>query len=465
MAFATKNAVLKSVRCEPDAQSMNRWVERILSEYGSFIRCPKYQSVFRCSDLKDRPVCIGAAGRLVGMRVSVSHREIKGELDVRGEVFYTVCNAPAAGFSTVPFGAVFALCNALYRKLQESIAPEFYAVPLMGGLKTLFLSDEEQEMVNYYLPEAELFGVDGQYRLFTADGVPEALPLPGPAGKEGWSYCPICSEVQYPEKEDYLRRMEKVLRELNSDRMKKVVVSRKDTLVPAGSFDRLDYASYLYNGYFQEYFYLFRQGEDAYWTGISPEIIMKQSGSAAVTKPLAGTRKKYDDEELNKKVYRELTTTSKDINEHEHALYFMVEQLKNARIGEITIDKNKVVLETPYAFHIKSEISMRLHEHVTCFDVIGALYPPATIWGIPVDKTELLLKETEPFDREFFSGFYGYWNYEGEGNAALLIRSAKLERGAVSLYAGGGIVKDSDPEAEFDETVNKMRPLRSYFRD
>ena len=108
---------------------------------------------------------------------------------------------------------------------------------------------------------------------------------------------------------------------------------------------------------------------------------------------------------------------------------------------------------------------MILKENVSCFDIIGAIYPPATIWGIPVDRTERLLAQTEPFDRGYYSGVYGYWNYEGIADTALVIRSAKVENGAVSVYAGGGIVKLSNIDAEFDETVNKMGPLLSYFQE
>jgi anthranilate/para-aminobenzoate synthase component I len=197
--------------------------------------------------------------------------------------------------------------------------------------------------------------------------------------------------------------------------------------------------------------------------GISPEIIMKQHGSVAVTKPLAGTRQKFDDDAVNKKVRAELTSTSKDIIEHDHALRFMVSQLEKADIGEVKIDKNKTVLETPYAFHIKSEISIKVKEKVSYFDIIGAIYPPATIWGIPVDRTEHILAETEPFAREYFTGIYGYWNFAGDADAALVIRSARIEDDTVSVYAGGGSVKYSDGDAEFEETVNKMRPLLSYF--
>ena len=460
---ATKNARLYDVNCTVDAQGMNRWVEELLHRYSDSICCGKYQSVFRCMDIEDKDVLIGAAGRLVGMRILVSRSTIQGEVDYHSNPIFTISEPSEEGFQSIPFQQVFALCNSLRDKLQDLVEPEFYRVPLVGGLKSIILSDEPQEIVNYYLPEIELFGKGNKFSLFSAEYIPEQLSLPGEPQKETYTVCHISSKVQCPGKDAYMVGMAGVLEKLKSDFVQKVVVARKCTVTAAESFDKLDYTAYLLDRYFQEYFYLFRQGGDEYWTGISPEIIMKQHGSIAVTKPLAGTRKKHDDDAVNEKVRKELTSTSKDIIEHEHALYFMVNQLENADIGKVTIDKNKTIYETPYTFHIKSEISIQLKEHVSCFDIIGAIYPPATIWGIPVDRTEHILAETEQFNREYFTGVYGYWNYKGDADTALVIRSAKIEGDTISVYAGGGIVKDSDPNSEFEETVNKMRPLLSYF--
>ena len=465
MNDATKNARLYDVNCTADAQGMNLWVEELLHRYQDSICCGKYQSVFRCMNIKDENVLIGAAGRLVGMRILVSRSAIQGELDYHSEPVFTITEASEEGFQSIPFQQIFTLCNRLRNKLKDLVGPEFYRVPVLGGLKSIILSDEPQEIINYYLPEIELFGTGNRFSLFAAGYIPEQISLPGEAEKQSHALCPINSKVQCPGKDEYMVRMAGVLEKLKSDFVQKVVVARKCTVTPCEAFDKLDYTAYLLDQYFQEYFYLFRQGEDAYWTGISPEIIMKQSGSVAVTKPLAGTRKKCDDDAVNQQVRKELTATSKDIIEHEHALYFMVDQLEKAGIGKVNIVKNKTVLETPYAFHIKSEISVQLKEGVSCFDIIGAIYPPATIWGIPVDRTEHILAETEPFSREYFTGLYGYWNYAGDADTALVIRSAKVEDGTVSVYAGGGIVKYSDPNAEFDETVNKMRPLLSYFTE
>ncbi|WP_329737054.1 chorismate-binding protein [Clostridium phoceensis] len=445
-----------------DAKEMVCWVEEVKADCKKEICSRGYQSVLRCFDIEGRDVLIGAVGRQAGIRVLVSRTKLIGRIDINDETVLTMEPSPEASFESIPFEAVFSLCNQLRDRLKEMISPEFYGVPVLGGLQSIILGDCLQEIANYYLPEIELFCTEGGAQLFTASHISQQLHLSPRAAHPPKLSCPMLGRTEYPDRDEYRKRMDHVLDELKRDDLQKIVIARKCTVEVPDEFDRCDYAAYLFDHYFQEYFYLFRQGGD-YWLGISPEIIMKQSGNRAVTKPLAGTRKKEDDEARNAAIREELTSTNKDIVEHEYALNFMVQQIQSAGIGEAQIDQNKIILETPYAFHIKSEISMQLKEDVSCFDVINAIYPPATVWGIPVDRVERVLAQTEPFSRGQFTGVYGYWDYRGNADTALVIRTAQLGQHSVSAYAGGGIVKYSDIDSEFNETVNKMQPLLSYF--
>ena len=449
------------VTSRPDAREMNAWVEEVVKHPS--IRYKQYQSVFVGYDLDDQLRLTGGAGRLAGMRVLVSHGALRGELDLPDGTVIKIDRSEGAPFASVPFTGVFALCNELRNELGALLSPDCREIPFLGGIRSILLSDEPQVIADYYLPEAELFGGEGGFTLFRAEHVSPDLPMPGPVPEGGAEHCRELSRTEYPAEADYLTGMEKVLEKLRSQQLQKIVISRKRTITADETFRREDYIDFMLKNFFQEYFFQFRQGEDAYWASISPEIIMKQRGRRAVTKPLAGTRKKYEDEALNEQMRQELNSTTKDITEHEYALQFMRRQLENADIGRVNIDKERILLETPYTFHIKSEISVALKENVSCFDIINAIYPPATVWGIPVDETEYTLSRTEPYDREFFTGVYGWWDFAGSADTALIIRCARIDGHDVSVYAGGGIVSDSDPHAEFEETVNKMRPLSSYF--
>jgi hypothetical protein len=171
---------------------------------------------------------------------------------------------PKGGFQSIPFHQVFALCNRLRDELKERIRPEFFRVPFVGGMKSILLSDEPQEIINYYLPEIELFGEDNRFSLFSAGTIPEPIPLPNETRKASYAPCRIGAKVQCPGKDEYKVRMADVLEKLKTDFVQKVVVARKCTVTAAETLDKLDFAAYLLDQYFQEYFYLFRQGGSEY---------------------------------------------------------------------------------------------------------------------------------------------------------------------------------------------------------
>ena len=342
--------VLTKIHTDVDAREMNAWAETV-KQYVS-VRGEKYQSVFLGYDLDDKLRLIGAAGRLAGMKVLISRGGLWGELDLPDGTVRKIDRSEDAPFASVPFSRVFDLCGELRKELGALLSPDCREVPFLGGIRSILLSDEPQVIADYYLPEAELFGGEGSFTLFRADHISSDLPMPAPVPEIGADHCGEVSRTEYPAKEDYLVRMEKVLGKLRSGQLQKIVISRKRTIKADAAFRREDYIDFLLKNFFQEYFFQFRQGEDAYWASISPEIIMKQRGRQAVTKPLAGTRKKYEDEALNEQMRRELNSTTKDITEHEYALQFMRRQLESADIGKVTIDKERILLETPYTFHI-----------------------------------------------------------------------------------------------------------------
>jgi len=455
---------LTEINASYKTEDLLSWVEEVLHSYSDPIRCPKYQSVFLCKDIENNENIVGAVGRLLGIKVSVSNTEILGELDYLGKVFFSTSISKDSNYSTIPFHDVFMLCKNLYNKIKESLSTEFYLAPFIGGVKSIILRDQTQEIVNYYLPEIELFGGVDRYHLFLANHIPEKIFLPKPiASDEVLPRASFLGISEQPSKDEYISSITEVIKRLNDHYLDKIVISRKRSIQPDQSFKKEQYIRHLLRKYYQEYFYFFRQGEDEYWAGISPEVIIKQRGRRAVTEPLAGTRKKTSETSDYEAVRKDLTSTPKDISEHNHASFFMLDQLVSAEIGQVRMEINKILLETPYAFHIKSKISIDLDASASFFDIIRAIYPPPTIWGIPVDNTEKTLMKFEPFEREYYTGLYGYWTCSGMANIALVIRSVKIEADSICLYAGGGIVALSDPIAEYEEAENKMLPLMDYF--
>lgn len=460
---AVNRSKLTEIHAPTDPEAVMSWVEDLLKSKSLNVSCSNYQSVFLCKDRENRENIIGATGRLLGIKVSVSSSKIVGELDYMGDVFYTTTISTAADCSSVPFHDVFTLSKSLYDRVKENLSAEFYSVPFVGGVRSICLADQLQEIVNYYLPEIELFAGEDRSYLFVASHIAANISDPKPTSTQEISRVSFTTISEEPTRSEYISTMADILQKLNEGFIKKIVFTRKRSIRPGVNFSREHYVKYLFRKYYQEYFFLFRQGEADYWAGISPEVIIKQDGRKAVTEPLAGTRKKTSETSDYEAVRRDLTGTPKDISEHDYALFHMYDQLVNGKIGHVQIDDNKTLLETPYAFHIKSKIAIDLDTSASFFDIIRAIYPPPTIWGIPVDKTEKILLESEPFKREYFTGLYGYWTFADTANIALVLRSVKIDTGSVCLYAGGGIVASSDPIAEYEEAENKMLPLMDFF--
>ncbi|MFR6186010.1 MAG: hypothetical protein ACLUJG_10975 [Lawsonibacter sp.] len=221
-----------------------------------------YQSVLRCFDIEGRDVLIGAVGRQAGIRVLVSRTKLIGRIDINDETVLTMEPSPEASFESIPFEAVFSLCNQLRDRSKEMISPEFYGVPVLGGLQSIILGDCLQEISNYYLPEIELFCTEGGAQLFTASHISQQLHLSPRAAHLPKLSCPMLGRTEYPDRDEYRKRMDHVLDELKRDDLQKIVIARKCTVEVPDEFDRCDYAAYLFDHYFQEYFYLFRQGGD-----------------------------------------------------------------------------------------------------------------------------------------------------------------------------------------------------------
>ena len=169
------NSILTEIKASFNTEEMMSWVEEILESYSEVITCPKYQSVFLSKDIDNQENLIGAAGRLLGLKVSVSTTEILGELDYLGKVFFSTTINPDSDYITTPYQEVFDLCKSLYDRIKERLSTKLYAVPFIGGVRSIILNDQPQEIVNYYLPEIELFGGEDGFTLFTASHIPEKV--------------------------------------------------------------------------------------------------------------------------------------------------------------------------------------------------------------------------------------------------------------------------------------------------
>ena len=157
---------------------------------------------------------------------------------------------------------------------------------------------------------------------------------------------------------------------------------------------------------------------------------------------------------------QELRTDPKEIAEH----VMLVDLGRNdvgrvSRLGSVEVSEFMVVERYSHVMHLVSHVRGRLEPGKDAFDVLAACFPAGTLTGAPKIRAMEIIEELEPSRRGLYGGAVGYLSYTGNMDMAIAIRTAVIKDGQVHVQAGAGVVADSTPEAEWDETMNKARAL------
>ncbi|RZQ63620.1 isochorismate synthase [Amycolatopsis suaedae] len=197
----------------------------------------------------------------------------------------------------------------------------------------------------------------------------------------------------------------------------------------------------------------------ATFLGATPELLLSRTGRNVSFRPHAGSAPRSDDPLRDKENGRALFASTKDRVEHAVVIESMVECLRPF-CRRLSVPGEPEVVSTPTIWHLATRITGELADpEVTALDVAAALHPTPAVCGSPTDAARRLVTGLEPFDRDFYAGAVGWVDANGDGEWAVAIRCAELAGNRMRLYAGGGIVADSDPEAELAETSVKFRTL------
>jgi anthranilate synthase component 1 len=199
--------------------------------------------------------------------------------------------------------------------------------------------------------------------------------------------------------------------------------------------------------------------------GSSPEILARlqydSEGRGMVTvRPIAGTRPRGDTAAGDAALEAELLADPKERAEH----LMLVDLGRNdvgrvAEAGTVQVGEQFGIERYSHVMHIVSEVTGRLREGLSYADVLRATFPAGTVSGAPKLRALELIRELEPMKRNVYAGAIGYLGWHGDADTAIAIRTAVIQDGRLHVQAGAGIVHDSDPALEWDETMNKGRAL------
>jgi len=194
--------------------------------------------------------------------------------------------------------------------------------------------------------------------------------------------------------------------------------------------------------------------------GSSPEILCRVEDGVVTSRPLAGTRPRGATEEQDKAMEKELLADPKETAEH-----IMLVDLARNDVGRVaepkTIELSDIMTVERYShvMHIVSDVKGRLSKGKTAFDALRAALPVGTVSGAPKIRAMQIIDEFEPTRRGPYAGAVGYVDFSGNMDTCIALRTMVVAKGLVYVQAGGGIVADSDPSTEYQETINKATAL------
>jgi len=208
------------------------------------------------------------------------------------------------------------------------------------------------------------------------------------------------------------------------------------------------------------YMYYLRLG-DLRVVGSSPEMLVRMEGERIDLRPIAGTRPRGATEEEDRALGVELLADPKERAEH----IMLVDLGRNdvgkvARVGSVSVSDLMTVERYSHVMHLVSHVRGLVEPGRGAFDVLGACFPAGTVTGAPKVRAMEIIEELEPVRRGPYAGAVGYVSFSGNLDTCITIRTILFSRGVALIQAGAGIVADSDPDREYEETMNKARALR-----
>ncbi len=195
--------------------------------------------------------------------------------------------------------------------------------------------------------------------------------------------------------------------------------------------------------------------------GATPEMLVRRERGLVTSRVLAGTIRRTGDDERDLALAATLARSSKDLEEHEYAVRSVADALE-PHCSSMNVPEAPFVLHLPNVMHLATDVAGVVHDAATVssLQLAEALHPSAAVGGTPTTVATGLITEIEGMDRDRYAGPVGWMDASGDGEWGIALRSARLEGHTVRLFAGCGIVADSDPAAELAEAQAKFVPVR-----
>lgn len=257
--------------------------------------------------------------------------------------------------------------------------------------------------------------------------------------------------------EEFERAVSKAKEYIRAGDIVQVVLSQRFTCEKPG--DPLDVYRALRSVNPSPYMYCLDFGARSI-VGSSPEIHVRCEAGAVEIRPIAGTRPRSENEVEDRRLAEELLADPKERAEH----IMLVDLARNdlgrvCRFGSVRVPELMVIERYSHVMHIVSDVTGELDPRFDMYDVMKATFPAGTVSGAPKIRAMEIIAELEPSQRGPYAGAVGYFSYAGNLDSCITIRTVLMDEQRAHVQAGAGIVADSDPQREFEETCSKARAV------
>ena len=253
----------------------------------------------------------------------------------------------------------------------------------------------------------------------------------------------------------FLKQAEKAISMIRSGKIQKVVLAREIMAQLPDGFDIRSGLSSLAKRYPSCWVY----SVDGNF-GASPELLVRVSHGQVSARVLAGTTSRGDSPESDVQKSIFLVASEKNLAEHRFAVDSMVDAL-SPFCETVDSDEKPFGLALPDLWHLASDVYGKLKNNISVLDLAAFLHPTAAVAGTTRQAAQALIAELEPFDRGGYAGPVGWIGADGDGEWAIALRGGYIEENVLTAFAGCGLVADSEPSAELEETELKFAPVRS----
>ncbi|RSM85749.1 salicylate synthase [Kibdelosporangium aridum] len=325
---------------------------------------------------------------------------------------------------------------------------------------------KDEELLHLVVPEVEIRIAYGKAelraaRLAALDDVHAALLDAVREPNEREYRVPTPADVRKSGTAEYMRLVAQTVERIRARQFDKAVVSR---VVPV--CERIDFAATYLAGRRANTparsFLLSLGGVRS--AGFSPEVVVRVSSDGTVmSQPLAGTRALTDDPVENARLRAELVSNPKEVYEHAISVRTACDELQRVCVeGSVVVEEFMIVRERGTVQHLGSKVTGKLPEGRSAWDAFGVVFPAVTASGIPKASANSWIRVSEGRARGLYGGAVLTVDVDGSLDAALVLRAVHHRDGQTWLQAGAGIVSDSSPEREFEETCEKLDSIARF---